>query len=400
MKKIVANLKRVFSIEATTAKRIVFAGIVGFSIWPSPSVGFLLAQTENSSSCLQAGRPILTFGFDPSDQAAVISNIGGENSQVQEPLFEARGAAWAPIGRRIALVSTDYRSLGIMRYGNLPSWLMSLDNGNRFLPRLSWSPKADRIAVVVADASERRWRPSAIYIVDTLGMVTQRHRLPTGSAQGFRLAHPESVSWSPDGSELLVLWEGAWVIGVQTGNTRQIAESPVVAEWLPSGGIAYFEKYGMNIPSTRQLGPLFQVEARRRQGRLIASREELIAAGIRKFSWLKFATMQLSPSGAFLAIASGTGGGSPAIRVYDLSDKEPIDVHRPSMIVPVPHVVAELQWNPSENCIAAALVRNDGQVVFGTVSRQSGRWNGILGVGSRFEGARIELLGHYNLISW
>ena len=102
--------------------------------------------------------------------------------------------------------------------------LVALQGYTRPMSPPSWSPDGQRLAFSTDD-----WKEPGVYLVRPDGSDLQR------VSDEFA----RSVSWSPDGSELLVAADGVSVIQVDGSVKRELfneqGELPMLAAWSPDG---------------------------------------------------------------------------------------------------------------------------------------------------------------------
>ena len=106
--------------------------------------------------------------------------------------------AWAPDGRRIALIRSSGGYSGVHQLDVASGELRALGPQDGSVQALSWSPRGDKIAVIWSRAD----RPTRLLTLDPeRGAVTD---VASGAPAGFEAAGtelPEAISWStPDGA--------------------------------------------------------------------------------------------------------------------------------------------------------------------------------------------------------
>lgn len=187
----------------------------------------------------------------------------------ERPCF-ATSIAWSPDGTRIAWVE-GHNPVGL----NLPGGEVHvvdvsggidsvLTDSGGMVQRMTWSPGGDRIAyatqlsgvlrrveihVMAADGNDRTliseddfsdtaldlaWSPDGSVIAyvhgdETAGTYEVRTVRPDGSLRttifdGARCCEtPSAISWSPDGSRLLLAADGLWVMNADGSDARRVA---------------------------------------------------------------------------------------------------------------------------------------------------------------------------------
>lgn len=192
-------------------------------------------------------------------------------------------------------------------------------------------------------------------IVDIASGQLRRYALPAGVLPGPFVAvkpenFPDKFRWSPDGRSVLVPWQKAVVLDVDTGMSRVIADQPSLAEWAPGAdGVYYFTKDSRS-------GALGNFHYRRLDGSppvTIMNADAVRALGWGESRGLLSGSMTLSPRGSRLVVAApSTGGTSHRLRIYDVRPGEMVDLARATREVETGDIITALEWAPNETALA------------------------------------------------
>jgi hypothetical protein len=186
--------------------------------------------------------------------------------------------------------------------------------------------------------------------------VRSRYALPNGVITfPHHTSPPDKFRWSPDGRNILISWESALVIAVETGRNEAISSTPVVSEWAPGGdAVYYFEVTNAHTAEPREFGG-FYVKRLGEAAIELMDQATLETAGF-KIKGPMYGLMTLAPSGNKVAISSGsTEGNGDIIRVYDFQ-AAPLSLASPLQKVELKESTAALDWAPDEQSLAVVTV--------------------------------------------
>ena len=311
------------------------------------------------------------------------------------------GAAWSPDGSRIAYVSLNGGEVRVADADGGGAWA-ALSSDSQWYPMYqwpAWSPDGARLAAINVAWCEVGMKISSIEIIDADYGGSLARRGPYdfwqagGTQQGpTRFSAPSAISWSADGENLLVSWDKATVIDVQSGKARALASEPVLAEWAPgAGALYYFEiESGETNRRNRTLGALYLHRLEWDEAQLALSANEVAALGIADERSPIPGAMALSPDGGALAVAGGE-----ALYVFDVSAGADSLSADSAARHNAPGVVAALDWSPDGAAIAALTADEDG-VRLDILDVSSGEWREI--ARSEIEIGQLEFMG--KAMSW
>jgi len=234
--------------------------------------------------------------------------------------------------------------------------LFRAESGQRILGRVSWSPDATKIGMILLTPQETGSYRNSLLILD----ITTGKTLLNAPISAETIHLPSNFTpqnnfrWSPDGRKILASWENAVVIDVATGKSEVVSTKPSVAEWAPtSDGVYYFEILTPEKDKAWRLGGFYRKDLGRSAAIEILPESAVKTFGVTATNII-YGSMVLSPSGADLAIVSG--GANPrssTLRVYELRSGEILALDKPSRTFPLQGLITELEWAPDEKSIAA-----------------------------------------------
>ena len=176
---------------------------------------------------------------------------------------------WSPDGQRLAFVArprVDFRAGEMIRPGDLPRNVYTVRPDGSELVKVGemggivspvtwrttaapkWSPDSERIAFAGFDGEE--------VTIHTVRFDGQDLRRVWGDEPDdySHISYVSQMFWSPDGSELLFVTNGIYVVRLDGSDLRQLAvlEGPLpVFAWSPDGSrIAAYHTKGLRSPST------------------------------------------------------------------------------------------------------------------------------------------------------
>jgi len=186
---------------------------------------------------------------------------------------------------------------------------------------------------------------------------------------------PDKLSWSPDGRRILVSWENAVVVDVNSGQIETVSSTPVIAEWTPEGDAVYY----FEIENRGILGNFYVRRLNSKLPVLLMERARLANVGLKSGS-IGGGRLALSPSGSRLALAAGsTKGSASSLTIYELKKGETVALDRPVHSFQLQEVLTAVEWGPGEKSVAV-LAMAGGCCVIKTLNIDTGEWNFLANV--------------------
>ena len=186
-----------------------------------------------------SGFEVNSSGYDEEGTSLTVRPLGGLSPLDGTPEFMGAGLyppAWSPDGTRIAFVYQQQLTVEEMRNIRRPKGEVIIHNPNpQFIYIINadgtdpvriaeastpptWSPDSREVAFAHTSATSGE---SAIYVAAANG--TDIRRIWSGEPDN--LPPIKRISWSPDGSELLVVSGYLWAIGPDGNDIRHLATS-------------------------------------------------------------------------------------------------------------------------------------------------------------------------------
>jgi hypothetical protein len=351
-------------------------------------------------------RPILHFDLDASAGRRRLVLRATERGGRRLATFEgANGASWAPDGRWFAFFTVDAAgpsgALAVMNLAGESRRLVELGPGERFLGwQPAYSPDGGRIAALVVPVRDGKAAEPLLAVLDVAGgRIAVRHRLPTGVVPVlYPAVGKDKLCWSPDGTRILVSWQGLAVVEAASGRVQLHLEQPVVAEWAAaSDALWYLGLSARERASERALTGLFAQRLGQTGPLLLADGKALAAAGLVAARSLAYAVTALSPSGERLAVAAGgPGSAGGTLRIHEVGPGRPPAPDRPARSFPTRGIVTALEWSPDGSALALVQAGVEG-VAVEVLDLGQGSWRTLASFELR--AAEVEVLGGKNL-SW
>lgn len=279
------------------------------------------------------------------------------------PNIGGAGAVLAPNSSWFAVVEVHNKEMALVLKSSDKAVqqreLFKAPKGDRLVAWPAWSPSGDQIAIIHVQLDKQRRRFSySIIIADINGANISRHMLPEGTLRfTVAMAPFNKFSWSPDGKKILISWDKAGVLNVDTGHFTRISDGPIIAEWAPDSDSVYYfgmdsdiRKRGLNNFHKRDLDSAKPIK--------LADKSGYKQNGLRHSWCCAYGNLSFSPSGSKLMFAGGSNNEmEDVIRVYSIERDKPVDIFKPSQKLPIDAVIISTQWAPDEKSIAVLAVR-------------------------------------------
>jgi len=356
----------------------------------------ILVKPAPRSACAQgaASRPILYVDLDPTTPHYVTSAVYPDGRRLR-PLAHAFGAAWSPDGTSFAYVAeTPGHRIGLR--------VQSLDGATRpvftaasnegIFPWPMWSPDSRRIAVIVL----RRGGGSPANVLTIIGVDDRTAvtcvTIPTETMHlPYYVAPPNRFRWSPDGRKILVSWERATVVHIETRRLEHICAWPVIAEWAPdSNGVYYVVMGTLYQPAARSIGGGCLKKLGTQDPVKLIEGSRIRELGL-SLAPVVHGRLVLSPSGSLLALATGSDMGNASVaHVFDLRRGRRAFAVASTVL----GIVMALDWAPDGQSMAAAVVSDDVSIELLDLATET--WTPLA---SFVRPENIDALG-FNILSW
>jgi hypothetical protein len=194
--------------------------------WSPDGRRLLVAGLDGPVSVLNPDTGHVTPIIDPSGgahAAALLQEHGlGHVIALQE-------AAWSPTGRYVAVHASVVPGRSTVIIYSAEGEALAIASASDAPEPFAWSPAADVLAYVAADASPATRGPNAVHLLDPSG--DDRRVVDLAVSGDWGVA---SITWSPDGGSLaLNTSDDAWVVDPFDGATslRRLDTPGAVVAW-------------------------------------------------------------------------------------------------------------------------------------------------------------------------
>jgi WD40 repeat protein len=332
--------------------------------------------------------------------------LPGWDRSVNLPVWSPSGASWA-----YARGEMRSRTVSLQVRGWKGSPRILFTNADEmFMPTvIAWAPDGVRLATIIF----RQVPPyEAVAVFDAAqGELIARYSLPTD------LIDPEEasarLSWSPDGTKILIVSGLALVIDVARGTVDTLGHDVLMAQWTPGSDGLYLMLTDSTdstraSPLPRKFWELYERRLNAPVAVKLFGRDSLTAFGLEPMDPSGLWTA--SPSGSRLVVwtpppgdESSDSSGS-TIYLYDLSKDTPLALGSPARRVRVPNwwIVRPVEWSPDERSVAMFGLRMDEDAEFEIrlLDVQSGIWHTLVQVSRPGDDADVYILTTNRLMSW
>lgn len=376
----------------TMALLLLCVGALGLAVGCSDLPTTVIAPLPPTAHPSPASRPILYLTLEGSapPRHPQMNAVSQDGSRVTFPI--GGGATWSPDGQWIAYVGGGTELRLTNTSGETKTVFTTHGTNEGLLERPMWSPDGRSIAVIVLTHAPRGPYANSLAIID---VTQQKVRGRYGFSNDvihlpYHFTPADKFRWSPDGHKVLISWERAAVVSVDTGHVETISSRAVIAEWAPSSdAVYYFEVKGTGVTRPpyppRELGA-FYVKRLGSPGATIVMDEEAVAASGFRLTSPMHGVMTLSPSGSRLAISLGSKRAMTAaddvIRIYDLRGGGPPTLTTPAKTIQTEEKIVALEWGPDEHALAVVSTVRSGagvDIKIKVLNLPSDKWRVLAG---------------------
>jgi WD40 repeat protein len=338
---------------------VLLLAVVAISVpWSSQAGETAIAPSAFPAAVLP--RPILYIGTQ--DKRMVIMAIQSDGRSLGI-VAEGRLFGWSRQGDRFAYgspstVSRGIGSINVMRLGERPQAVFTPRQEEHVFPlgwQSIWSPDGRRIGLLVVKAETL-----SLVIVDSeIGEIVRRLELPKSAyTREDQPANwpPYNVKWSPDGHKIMVAWEEALILNVESGSIDTIAPMRVMAKWSPdSDGIYYSEAFSVPDLFYKRIGGNETVE--------VLDHSKLGGFGERPPILAHTPLLKLSPSGSHLAFETAAARGQKAestILTFDTQGAHADRLGAHARELQLEGVIVAMEWSHDETQLAVLTTSENG----------------------------------------
>jgi WD40 repeat protein len=201
---------------------------------------------------------------------------------------------------------------------------------------------------------------------------------------------PDTLAFSPDGSQVLVSWDSPAVVDVANGRVHRLWRTPAVAAWAGAGQVIF-----LDVVNRSRFGAMHLWSAAD-GNHVIWPRRSVRQLGIVAEHGLEYGQIRVSPDGASIAIRT-TQHGQTGIVIASwtgTSIGEDID------LALIPGHIWDFDWSPDSTRLAAVVV--DGSVAEIQVLKTTEHvWKTVATMPISIDGPdTIDALGPIKKIGW
>ncbi len=330
--------------------------------------------------------------------------VCADGTTVTAAVTAGAGNTWSPTGDRQAYVNANATTLIVRDQTGTDRKLYRAPKRVSLVHRVAWSPDGSSVAVLLLDA--RGFSDSGIYLqgqkipsfkpslalidADTGRLLRRVPLSPAIVNMPYITNPPDTLAFSPDGSQVLVSWDSPAVVDVANGRVHRLWRTPAVAAWAGAGQVIF-----LDVVNRSRFGAMHLWSAAD-GNHVIWPRRSVAQLGIVAEHGLEYGQIRVSPDGASIAIRT-TQHGQTGIVIASwtgTSIGEDID------LALIPGHIWDFDWSPDSTRLAAVVV--DGSVAEIQVLKATEHaWTTVATMPISIDGPdTIDALGPIKKIGW
>ena len=366
------------------------------------------SETASPSDSTSGASSTMTASGGPCDHGKdrpilfLEGAVCGDGTPARGIASSGAGDSWSPAGDRDAYVTPSAKALVTRDQDGTKHVLFKAPRKVSLVHRTAWSPDGTTVAVLLLDehgvdnsgliigTSIPSYRPSLAVIDAETGRVRSRVNLsPATVNMPYVTNPPDTLAFSPDGSQILVSWDSPAVIDLRSGRVQRLWNAPAVATWTPDGHVLFLDVVGR-----ARFGAL-RSWASHGGTRVLWTNRQLKSKGIVAEHGIEYGQMRFSPDGSTLAIRT-VSRGQTGIATAPWSGAAPGEIS----VNTVTGRVWDFDWSPDGTRIAAVVL--DGSTAkVQVLDLAEGTWTRVAEIPFSIDGPdTIDAMGPIKKISW